>query len=197
MAALSMFYDPEATTQPDQYAAEFSALLAIYRERKPARVLEIGTRHGGTFMQWVKHAAPKAMIMGVDLPDGQWNESGPIDYKAIWRLASARNICIMSLIGDSHHHASIRAVMAILPEIDFLFIDGDHSEHGSYLDYVTYGALVRPGGVIALHDIVYDASHPDIEVHKVWRSICDSQYQIEELTSAEGQTNRGIGVVYT
>ncbi|MBC8076825.1 MAG: class I SAM-dependent methyltransferase, partial [Chloroflexales bacterium] len=36
--------------------------------------------------------------------------------------------------------------------IDMLFIDGDHSYAGVKFDFDRFGAQVRPGGVIILHD---------------------------------------------
>lgn len=36
--------------------------------------------------------------------------------------------------------------------IDFLFIDGDHSEKGTFEDWEFYSPLVKTGGLIALHD---------------------------------------------
>lgn len=36
--------------------------------------------------------------------------------------------------------------------VDFVFIDGDHSEEGLLADWHAWSALVEPGGVVALHD---------------------------------------------
>ena len=36
--------------------------------------------------------------------------------------------------------------------IDFLFIDGDHSYDGLKGDWEAWRGLIRPGGVVALHD---------------------------------------------
>lgn len=196
MDQLVMFYDPEETVQPDQYAIEFGKLLNIYHELRPMRVLEIGTRHGGTFIQWAKYAPQGATVLGIDLPRGLWDEPGQINYKAIWLAASMRPVCVSALIGDSQHPMTIRAVRAAMPEIDFLFIDGDHSERGAEKDYLIYGSMVRPGGVIAFHDILPDETDARIEVHKVWQSIRPSYSRTVELLSAENQPARGIGVIY-
>ena len=40
--------------------------------------------------------------------------------------------------------------------LDLLFIDGDHSYDGVRADFELYGRLVRPGGLIALHDVNED-----------------------------------------
>jgi predicted O-methyltransferase YrrM len=36
--------------------------------------------------------------------------------------------------------------------VDFVFIDGDHSEHGLLADWRAWSPLVEPGGIVALHD---------------------------------------------
>jgi predicted O-methyltransferase YrrM len=36
--------------------------------------------------------------------------------------------------------------------VDFVFIDGDHSEHGLLADWSAWSPLVEPGGIVALHD---------------------------------------------
>jgi predicted O-methyltransferase YrrM len=36
--------------------------------------------------------------------------------------------------------------------VDFVFIDGDHSEQGLLADWQAWSPLVEPGGVVALHD---------------------------------------------
>jgi predicted O-methyltransferase YrrM len=40
--------------------------------------------------------------------------------------------------------------------VDFLFIDGDHRYEGVLADWRDYAPLVRPGGLVAFHDIVRD-----------------------------------------
>jgi predicted O-methyltransferase YrrM len=36
--------------------------------------------------------------------------------------------------------------------VDFVFIDGDHSEDGLLADWRAWSPLVEPGGIVALHD---------------------------------------------
>jgi predicted O-methyltransferase YrrM len=43
-----------------------------------------------------------------------------------------------------------------IPQIDFLFIDGDHSKEGCEFDFLSYAPYVKPGGYIALHDFYAD-----------------------------------------
>ena len=36
--------------------------------------------------------------------------------------------------------------------VEFIFIDGDHSEEGLLADWQAWSSLVAPGGIVALHD---------------------------------------------
>jgi len=40
----------------------------------------------------------------------------------------------------------------LLQQVDFLFIDGDHSYEGLKGDWTSWSPLIKPGGVVALHD---------------------------------------------
>lgn len=44
--------------------------------------------------------------------------------------------------------------------LDFLFIDGDHSVEGCSFDFKTFGGSVKTGGFLAFHD--YDAKRADL-----------------------------------
>ena len=50
-------------TQIDE---EARALLRIVSDRRPRRVLEIGTAHGGSFLLWARAARPDATLVSVD-----------------------------------------------------------------------------------------------------------------------------------
>ena len=191
---MSTFYnDPEAPVQPDQFQAEFSALLDIYRERKPMRILEIGVREGGTLYQWIKHATPGAQIVAVDLPGASWGWNGSENTAAWSKWAANKGVNLTVFIGDSHDTAIAEQVKRYAP-FDFIFIDGDHSMGGIVTDFLTYGRVTK--GPIALHDIMPDSSDGNIEVWKFWRILRGVDYVTEELLSENGQTSRGIGVVY-
>ncbi len=80
-------------------------------------------------------------------------------------------------------------------QIDFLFIDGDHSYEGVKKDYELYSPFVRKGGIIAFHDI---AVHPPIagcEVHRFWQELQKTK-ESKELIEDKDQGWAGIGVVF-
>ncbi len=51
------------------------------------------------------------------------------------------------------------AVYRMFPDgIDALFIDGDHAYKAVLQDWLLYSPLVRPGGIIAFHDVELETS---------------------------------------
>jgi predicted O-methyltransferase YrrM len=59
------------------------------------------------------------------------------------------------LEGNSHDHVTLQRLKDQLGgrPVDVLFIDGDHSLDGALADWRMYSPLVRPGGLVLLHDI--------------------------------------------
>ena len=47
--------------------------------------------------------------------------------------------------------------------IDFLFVDGDHSWTGIERDWRDWTPHIVPGGIVALHDSLAVAAHPDLD----------------------------------
>lgn len=62
-------------------------------------------------------------------------------------------------------------------ELDFAFIDGDHSWRGIEADWKIVPAHVAKGGVICLHDTVLPAQEP-------WRKL-DSMDYFEQVISKD------------
>ena len=79
--------------------------------------------------------------------------------------------------------------------IDFLFIDADHRYVGVKKDYQLYAPLVRPGGLIAFHDIRPNPKHSNIEVHRLWDEIKVKNEQTQEIIHQPFTGQYGIGVV--
>lgn len=188
------FTDPSAPVQPDQFAGEFGALLELYRAIRPRRVLEIGVREGGTLYQWIKHARRGAQIVAVEIGMGAWSNRtmpNPIGWTD-W--GQQHKATVTPVIGDSHDPGIARQVATCGP-FDFVFIDADHSYCGIMADFLAYTQMVKPGGIVALHDILRNLEDNKIEIWKYWPSI-QAAYRTQELTSEPNQRTRGIGVVY-
>jgi predicted O-methyltransferase YrrM len=79
-------------------------------------------------------------------------------------------------------------------QLDFLFIDGDHSYEGVKKDFEMYSPLVRKGGIIAFHDIVGHSLETGCEVEKLWKEIKNG-FNFKELIKDINQNWAGIGVL--
>jgi predicted O-methyltransferase YrrM len=147
-------------------------------------------------------ARPDATIVAVDLPGVQ----GDVPADETWLRAHARpGQAIHIVSGDSHDHDVLERVRRAAPEFDVAFIDGDHSYEGVKADYETYAPLVRPGGLVALHDIVETSLPPQttggaIEVPRFWRELGSEVRQREFICKSDdrgwGGRWGGIGVVF-
>ncbi len=173
-----------------QQREEIIALANAVKEIEPATILEIGTCNGGTLFIW-SNLASKCVIT-CDL-----NKSKIRDelYRAFPPPDSGCEV--ISLAGDSHDQQFFEKVRAALNgrKVDFLFIDGDHSEAGVRQDYEMYSPLVRSGGIIAFHDILEKQPVPENQVYYFWQEIKKST-RTEEFVKDYDQTGFGIGIIH-
>jgi predicted O-methyltransferase YrrM len=103
---------------------------------------------------------------------------------------------IKLLVGDSHTEVLVNLIEKELNGdlVDFLFIDGDHSEVGVAQDFEMYKKFVRKGGLIAFHDIVDNQPLEMNQVQFFWKKIKD-QYEHYEFIDDINQCGYGIGVI--
>jgi predicted O-methyltransferase YrrM len=180
-----------------QVPEEFIKLLGIIAKRQPKVILEIGTASGGTLFAFAKVASPNAIIISVDLPEGEFGGSY-YPYRIPYYKSFAKFKQKIKLIrADSHSKSTLDKVKKILSErqLDLLFIDGDHTYEGVRKDFEMYSGLVKKGGLIAFHDICYHAPETGCEVHKFWREI-KKHYPHEEIIKNQKQGWAGIGLMY-
>lgn len=161
-----------------QVPEEITALVELLKQHQPRNVLEIGSESGGTFYLWCRLAKLGGLKISLDLPSGN---SGSGRFREQTALAArtqtfkrwSANVHVV--IGDSHEQNTRREVEDTLGDnkLDFLFIDGDHSYEGVKADFEDYRGFVRPGGLIAFHDIVDSEFHRKrgCEVAKFWASV--------------------------
>ena len=180
-----------------QKATELAPLIALLHRRKLSTVLEIGTERGGTFFVWTRIAEPDALLVSLDWPEA-----------AVQHLASEDELRAMGrerqqievVRTDSHADTTRARIDEILRtrSVDLLFIDGDHSYQGVRRDFELYNSLVRPGGVVVLHDIVRHRPETGSEVDRFWREIRNG-YRWREFVDPEGDSGwgpwGGIGVL--
>lgn len=186
----------DVTIAPVQLRSEIAALLRMLKKDPPRRILEIGTARGGTLFLLSRVARPDAVLASIDLPEGEFGggyrpESIPL-LNALPRTGQALRL----IRADSHRPTTLDAVRGIFRDapLDLLMIDGDHRYEGVRDDFAKYGPLVRPGGLIAIHDIVPGPTEHVGDVPRFWQEIRD-RYESCELVRDWSQQGFGIGVL--
>jgi predicted O-methyltransferase YrrM len=151
--------------------------------------MEVGTCWGGTFSAHSAVTAPHGRLIAVDAFP---RENAAVMTSRFRSLARAtQNVtCVWQ---DSHSGAAAAEIATALngESLDVLFLDGDRTLKGVSRDYEMYSPLVRPGGVIAFHDIARVSSG----VPEFWRSLRGRYESVEFIDRAHPPHGLGIGVI--
>jgi len=179
-----------------QNRVEFLRFLAYIEGERPANVLEIGVRDGGTSFMFANALKTSRHVLGVDVR--LRNIHLLRAYCPTW-IVRQEFVC-----GESARPSTVSEVRRRLgsAKLDLLFIDGDHSYRGAEADFEAYRQLVRDGGLIAFHDICmdhrrrYGAETPNDsgEVYRLWQRLRGS-YETKEFFEDEKQNGAGIGTI--
>ncbi len=173
-----------------QIPTEITRLARAVAAIKPRIILEIGTASGGTALIW--SALARERVISCDLIDLRHQE--PL----FSRFPPPGSRCRVTLLsGNSHDPVFRQRVIDELQgePVDFLFIDGDHTETGVTADYQDYSGLVRPGGLIGFHDILEKQPLPTNQVYHLWKRL-KPLAAVEEFVTADNQCGFGIGLLY-
>lgn len=188
--------------QAAQKPGELRGLVQLVRDLQPRTVIEIGTMTGGTLAAWCACAAQDATIISIDLPGGRWGgEQVPPGHEQHLRMLAQPGQTLHLIRGDSHDPATRQQVLDIIDPatLDFLFIDGDHTHEGVTRDWQDYTPFVRPGGLVALHDILPHPRVPDCDVDQLWQRIRGRYREVWEFCVDGGERGYGpwggIGVI--
>jgi len=173
-----------------QVEPEITKLAEVVKALEPKVVVEIGTAYGGTLFMWSQFASKK--VISCDLEHPWYKQKLYEDFPP-----PGSGCQVVPVVGDSSKQSVIDRVKSELAgePIDFLFIDGDHTDAGVRADFANFRDLVRPGGLIAFHDIV-ERPHlaGEIEVHLLWNELHAAQDLDTEEVVAEGSPC-GIGLL--
>lgn len=187
------------TGQCIQRKWELAAMMAEVKRLRPAVVVEVGTYRGGSLRCWASVCPSTTHFVSIDLP---WETTGEVDPAS--DIVRTRDFLrpgqlLDWLRMDSHADGTRDRLQEVLGtrQVDFLFIDGDHSYSGVKRDYELYHDLVRPGGLIAFHDIVPNRKHPEHNVHVFWSEL-QRRHQMDELVDHNDLEEPwgGIGVIH-
>ena len=182
--------------RPSQIKEEFLELLNIFKEQNPKYILEIGTASGGTLFCFCKLAKNDATIISIDLPEGPFGGGYPEWKTIIYRAFKKPNQRLFLLRMDSHKKETLEEVKKILNgnQLDFLFIDVDHSFEGVKRDFEIYSPSVRKEGIIGFHDIIPGPIENVGGVPEFWKEI-KNNFRIQEIVKDRQQGGCGIGII--
>jgi len=107
----------------------------------PKTIVEIGVLHGGTLAVF-KMCFPKARVVGID------NAA-----EAVGREEFIKQHGLEMIIADSQKKETATNLSKMVGEIDFLFIDGDHSYEGVKKDVFNWIPKCKDNAIVAFHDI--------------------------------------------
>jgi predicted O-methyltransferase YrrM len=187
----------DAFLRPLQVRSEIKAPLENIERLKPKTVLEIGTAGGGTFFMLARAAADDGHLISLDLPQGRWG-AGYSKWKTyVFRRLIPPGQKADFIRKDSHLPEAFVAVKQVLrgTPVDVLFIDGDHSYAGVKQDFQTYAPLVRPNGLVLLHDIAEHPPEKQCHVSEFWKEL-RNHYRTEEFIENACQGWAGIGMIH-
>ncbi len=193
--AAYVFARSEPAIAPNQKEPEIVWLLERLASAPPRVVLEIGTDRGGTLFLWTRVAAPDALIVSIDIQKmvGRLGRFSPF---ALVRSSFARERQRIELVDaadsqDERTLARVRRILGAQP-VDYLFIDGNHALDAVRRDFELYSSLVRPGGIVAFHDVSPHTT-PDTEgTAAFWAELKAGSLTEERI--AEGAPGYGIGI---
>ena len=156
-----------------QVRSEILQLARILVATTPKRSLEIGTNYGGTLFLLCSLSPPGAKIISVDLPSGRFGGGYPRRKAPLFRRFVRGDKELHLLRADSHSPETKDRVMQILhgEQLDYIFIDADHTYDGVQRDFEMYSPLVRSGGIVVFHDIVTHKRETECQVEKFWNEI--------------------------
>ena len=197
-----------------QLREEIRGLAEAVAAEDPETVLEIGTLRGGTFYVWCRHLDTAEHLVSLDLPGRDLKQKRD---ELLHEFAPSKDIDVVR--GNSHSQKTFEETAeALEDDVDFLFIDGDHTYEGVKEDFEMYKELASDDAVVAFHDIVPHArkkkeckrrlrEHDDLEERHVavgnpdwgvsdfWDEIKDD-YETKEIVAHPEQLGKGVGLLY-
>lgn len=186
----------DVTIAPVQIRSEIESLLRMLSVDPPLRILEIGTARGGTLFLLSRVARSDAVIASIDLPGGDFGGGYRRESFLLLKTLPRRRQTLRLIRADSHRPSTLTAVRRVFggQPLDLLLIDGDHRYQGVRADLAMYGPLVRPGGRIAIHDIVPGSADRVGGVPHFWQEL-RGLHPSFELVRDWNQQGFGIGVM--
>lgn len=172
---------------------EFFELWKAVAVVRPEKVLELGMYRGLWTYLVAGVCAQGALFVGVD--SDKRTRTGREQTKVMLTEQGNR---VELVEGVTQDEETFRQVQALMPTVDVLHIDAGHLWKDVFGDYTMYVPLVRPGGLVVLHDTrrVLGPSHQ--AVNKFWNNLLsDLPANIDravEWTKGRADKERGMGI---
>ena len=182
---------------PLQIRSEMTKMLEVIRKAGPKVVVEIGTAKGGTLCLLCSVAHENATIISIDLPGGKYGSGYSAWSIPLYEAFPNPSQTLHLLRGDSHSDEMLGKLRSILSgrEIDFLFIDGDHTAQGVRRDFELYSSLVARDGMIGFHDISPVSPSEDYGTRKLWDELKHT-FRWTEIIDDPTRAGFGIGLIH-
>ena len=173
-----------------QREGEFTRLLALYRDERPTRVLELGVGYGGSLFYWLRDARRDAHVTVVAVDSFHEYDNRPLFDDWV-----PDNVELHVIDGRTSELNTVARVYAIVPdEFDWVFIDADHSYGSALLDWKLYGQHAH---TVVFHDIRSDPRiHPEIEVGRLFDELCERYEWLELADQPAPEGWGGLGVIW-
>jgi predicted O-methyltransferase YrrM len=147
--------------QPDTVNLYHRFIFEVARRSLPRTSWEIGSCEGAGAGH-LGEGNPRGLVITVD-----------ISPEAKSRVDALFIPNVVTLLSDS---LEVLDRIKWKPEIDLLFIDGEHSRRQVEAEYRAYRPLVRPGGFILFDDIALSQ-----EMAEAWAAITDPKVDLNHL----------------
>lgn len=166
-----------------------SYVMTLYEfvlELAPDNILEIGTQRGQSTktMLMALNVLGRGKLVSVDRKNRiHILDAEHPELKKYWEF----------ITGDSHKEETLELTKNVIGEenqYDMLFIDGDHMNPGVQKDWDDYTPLVKPGGIIMMHDI----TNKNADVKDVWAKITWEKFGLD-WGRAGGGVIPGFGII--
>ncbi len=183
---------------PWQYPEELVQLAKEIEIRRPRTVVEIGTASGGTLFLACCLATDDALLVSLDLPDGEFGGGFP-NWKGPLYKEFARGHQTVEIIRGNSHSQEVEAQLQNVignRKIDYLFLDGDHTYDGVKKDFETYSKFLDEDAIVAFHDIVSDKTVPPNHFVSVYWNEIKQKYSHKEFIRDLRQSKLGLGVLF-
>lgn len=142
--------------------------------------VELGSYYMGSTYVYSMFVRPGGHIVSVDMANPR-----PHRFRSI-ALNAMRGTHSVTVITANTNDA-VEAVRRETGEkIDYLHIDAGHTYESVKRDFDNYSPMVRPGGVVQIHDICLELGRPDLptEVPRLWKELKE-QYTTHEFIDYE------------